>query len=233
MVQELRRFTVPITRPWLYRLMENPDSLPVETLDRLADLEGIQSKISQLIDENGDKALPAGQRSLWDRELIQPLYEALRSLPRKILVDMRFWHWLCILPLQDFVWYRWHGYIPEHPRRALSEHHALVGRFTGTPTLNGFSRNALSRLYWCASTLYSENEGFYWVELALQNQDLYQAIFERKFSLYPPAVKACLKELKDKTETERREATRRLNHHLTTIVLETLSEDDIRQLIDL
>jgi len=233
MAQELRRFTVPVTRPWLYRLLENPDSMLTEPIDGQATLRDVKRTINRLIKKCGSEPLPANQRSAWDRELVKPLYEALNRLPRRTLVDMRFWHWLCTSPLRDFVWYRWHGQLPDDPRSVLNQSQALVGRFTGTPSLNGFSRNALTRLYWCAATLYTEEEGFYWVELALRNQDLYQAIFERKFSLYPPAVRACLRELKDKSETERREATKRLNHHLTTIVLETLTEDDIRNVLTL
>jgi hypothetical protein len=66
---------------------------------------------------------------------------------------------------------------------------------------------------------------------ALANQDFFQAIFERKFGLYPPAARACLDVLRDASEDERREATKRLNHYLTTIVLENLTEGDIRELL--
>jgi hypothetical protein len=233
MAQELQQFTTPVTRPWLYRLLENPAAIPVEPLEHQASLREVRKTVTRLIKKCGDQPLPIHQRSSWDRELVQPLYKALKGLPRRTLVDIRFWHWLCIVPLQDFVWYRWYGQIPEDPRMALNQSQALIGRFTGTSSLNGFSRNALARLYWCAATLYTEEEEFHWVELVLSNQDLYQAIFERKFSLYPPAVRACLIELKDRTEAERREAIKRFNYHLTTIVLETLTEEEIRKVLTL
>jgi hypothetical protein len=233
MAQELKQFTTPVTRPWLYRLLENPESMPADPLLSRASLKEVKKTVTRLIRKCGDEPLPVNQRSSWDRELVQPLYKALRGLPRRTLVDMRFWHWLCIVPLRDFVWYRWYGQIPDDPRTALSQNQALIGRFTGTASLNGFSRNALTRLYWSAATLYTEEEGFHWIELVLSNQDLYQAIFERKFSLYPPAVRACLIELKDRSEAERREAIKRFNYHLTTIVLETLTEDDIRKVLTL
>ena len=233
MAQELQQFTAPVARPWLYRLLENPESMPTEPIVGRATLSEVKKTVKRLIKRCEGEPLPTNQRSSWDRELVEPLYEALKDLPRRTLVDMRFWHWLCIVPLQDFVWYRWHGQIPDAPGSVLNQNQALTGRFTGTSSLNGFSRNALTRLYWCAATLYTEEEGFHWVELILANQDLYQAIFERKFSLYPPAVKACLIELKDRSEAERREAIKRFNYHLTTIVLETLSEEDIRKMLTL
>jgi hypothetical protein len=79
--------------------------------------------------------------------------------------------------------------------------------------------------------LYSERDGYHLVYQVLSSQDFFQAIFEREFSLYPPAARACVQELASASEDERREATRKLNHYLTTIVVETLREEDIRALI--
>jgi len=93
------------------------------------------------------------------------------------------------------------------------------------------SRNALARLYWCATALWGEAEGYKWVRAALTNQDFFQGIFERKLGLCRPAAVAALKELSKKDEGTRRTALVRLNHYATTIALETLSEEGVAELL--
>ena len=109
----------------------------------------------------------------------------------------------------------------------------MMERFLGAGTLRGTSRNALARLWWCAESLSSGQDGYRLARQALARQDLFQAIFERQFGLYPPAVRACLRRFGNSGVSERewRDGTRRLNHYLTTIVLEALSEDEILELL--
>jgi hypothetical protein len=132
------------------------------------------------------------------------------------------------------VWKRWLGNIPDSPAVALesgSLWQRFLGNQSGKSTLSGMSRQALARLWWCAEILGTE-DGYRLARTAVRRQDLYQAVFEREFGLYPPAARACIKFFDGRSENEAREGTRRLNQLLSTLVLETLDEDDIMQMLE-
>ena len=220
----LRRY-VELTDPRaLPRLLVDPPSAASEPLGLTADFQELRAVFKKLLEER-----QGGDRAAWDGELVEPLHCALRVLSHRVAADMRFWHWLSVAELAEVVWHRWHGSVPDPLPETIGP--SLTGRFLGSPTLHGVSRNALARLWWCAESLYSEVDGYSLARQALAKQDLFQAIFERKFGLYPPAARACLRKFRDASEEEWREGTRRLNHYLTTIVLEALMEDNILALL--
>lgn len=223
----LYRFQEPTTAVRLREILENGEEELSESTGHEVDLNEVRDRI-QIITGLASGAT-SQQRAYWDQLLIEPLHQALRKVPRSVAADMRLWHRLCVIEFPEFVWLRWLGRVPENVGTSLTD--AMVQRFLGSNTLHGVSRNALARLYWCAETLYSESEGYEWVRQALANQDLFQAIFEREFGLYPPAARACLRVLRNAGEQEHREATRRLNHSLTTIALESLTEEQIVRLL--
>jgi hypothetical protein len=66
---------------------------------------------------------------------------------------------------------------------------------------------------------------------ALENQDFFQAIFERKFGLHRPAASACLSVLNNASEEDRRQTTKDLNHVLTTIAVELLTQPEVEGLL--
>ncbi len=226
MSTDLRRYQEPVSFGRLPGVLLQPWAEPGEPVGFVAELGEVREYVSRMRRTDHPTVL---QRSAWDRELVAPLHRALLQLPRRDALDMRLWHWLCIAQFPDFVWMRWVGQVPEQPSRALTP--AVSERFLGGQSLHGVSRNALARLYWCAEMLYSERDGYDLVHQVLSSQDFFQAIFEREFSLYPPAARACVRELAGASEDERREATRRLNHYLTTVVVEALREDEIRSLL--
>lgn len=223
MSTELRRYAEPCSVRDLPRLLADPTAAPSEPLGLTRDFQQVRAVFQRLLEEK-----PGDDRAAWDAELVEPLHRALRGLSYRVAADMRFWHWMCIAQFQDLVWHRWYGGVPD-PLPEIRP--ALAGRFLGSPTLHGVSRNALARLWWCAESLYSDAEGYSLARQALAKQDLFQAIFERKFGLYPPAVRACLRKFRDAGEEAWREGTRRLNHYLTTIVAEALSEEEIAALL--
>lgn len=220
----------------LYRFKEavRPDALPailageclpdVESVGILADLDSVRAEFERV-----RKAFPS-ERAQWDRHIAVVLHGVLRSLTRRQAADMRFWHWLCTVEMAEFVWLRWHGSVPEDMTVAESQR-ALSERFLGGPTLHGVSRNSLARLWWCAEALWTPSDGYQLVDLVLSNQDFFQTVFERKFSLYPPAARAFVRVHASSSEAERREAARKLNHHLTTITVEALDEREIEALL--
>ena len=217
---ELRRFALPLSPSTLAAVLADPNAAPSEPTGFDADLSTVHSVF---VSGRGEIS-----GSSWDALIAEPLHRALRHLPRRLVTDMRLWQWLAADPFAEFVWTRWYGAVPDRPSEVLTD--SLGERFLGTSTLRGVSRNALARLFWCADALHS-GEDYSLTTQALENQDFFQAMFERAFGLYPPAVRACLEVLDRASETERRSAARKLNHYLTTITLEALDENDVRHLL--
>lgn len=224
MVIELKRFSVPLTIRQLPAALRDSSSIESESLGMSADFDEVQSVFETFHSEHGDEATERVRARL-DWELAVPLHKALTGLSRRNATDMQFWHWLCICQFQDIVWYRWYGHMPTDFSGVIST--SLAERFAGSSTLHGISRNTFARLWWCAESLHSNEDGYDLVRIALSSQDFFQAIFERKFSLCVPVAKACLMTLEDHSEDDRREATKELNHYFTTIVAEALSEQDV------
>ncbi len=226
---ELRRYVRYIDDASLPRLLAEPDLEVTELLGITADF----SQILQTCVRTDNPGRGRSDLALLDGRLVEPLHQAMLDLPHRVATDMRFWHWLCISALQEVVWHRWYGDTSDSPADALAKSDTLSERFLGSSTLHGVSRNSLARLWWCAETLYSEQDGYDLARQALARQDLFQAVFERQFGLYPPAARACLRRFGNGNVSERewRDGTRRLNHYLTTIVLESLSEEDILDLL--
>lgn len=223
MTVTLRRLLSPVTsNRQLAVLLENPGQVRSEPLGIEADLSAVRAVFDGFYNQSPDAT--SIERARLDRELAIPLHEALRPLSRRIATDMRFWHWLCICELQDIVWYRWYGRVPEEFSGVISP--SLAERFTGGPSLHGVSRNSFARLWWCVETL-RDDEGDELIRIVLASQDLFQAVFERRFCLYVPAARACIRALGNSNEEDRRDATKLLNHYFTTIVAEALCEDDI------
>lgn len=224
MTVELRRLTIPLaTIRQLAAVMQDPSYIESEPLDPVADFDEVRSVFDRFYNDNAEAS--SIERARLDRELAAPLHRALTGLSRRDATDMQFWRWLCVCQFQDVVWYRWYGRIPVDFGGIISP--SLAERFLGSPTLHGVSRNAFARLWWCAEALYTEEDGYDLVNIALSSQDFFQGIFERMFGLYVPAARACVRVLRDSSEDERRQATKELNHYFTTIVAEALSEEDI------
>lgn len=222
---ELLSYTSPLHFSSLPGALADPQRYETSTLGIDADLDQFRQTV-EFLTVTGKSS--GEERASWDRNLSVDLHQCLKELSNRQATDMGLWHWLCVSEFPGLVWLRWTGSVPE-VSGAISP--ALSVRFLGSPTLNGISRNTLARLYWCAVTLYSEQDQYELVQLAFSRQDLFQAIFDRRFGLYPPAARACVRVLHHATEERWREATRRLNHVLTTTVLEALDEDDVTAIL--
>ena len=224
---ELRRFTSQLRSPDLVEALRRPEEFETTALGLELDLERFCQTLDRLIRDHPNP-FPE-QRAGWDEPLSMELHQCLTGLSRRQATAMGMWHWLCVSQFPHLVWRRWTGRVPDDLAQALKP--ALVGRFLGNTTLNGVSRNTLARLWWCAETLWSEDDQYELVHLVFRRQDLFQAVFDREFGLYPPAARACVGVLHEANEQQWRNATRRLNNILTTTVLETLNEGDIRSIL--
>lgn len=188
--------------------------LPDEAIHPAIDLGGVDELIASTM-----AAHAAGDTAM-DRAIAIPLHRALR-LPRRLAADRRIWAWLGTMRYADFVAHRW-------PKGATSGVRAAE-RFTGDRV-----RQAIARLWWAAELTWSPQTGYALTEEMMSLggfQDLYEAMAGRAFCGYPPAVRAFIKAVGGKPERTIRQVARELSYVLTTMVLETMSEEAITELL--
>jgi hypothetical protein len=223
----IRKFVEPVQPGLLYAAIQSPDSLETVALDLdPVDFQEFRNAIDQVRRSGGTNSL---RRGAWDRMLVEPFHRALAGLSVSDALDMGLWHWLCIQGFPDLVRERWaiDAWTPDQGG-------APPGyiRFLGTPTLSGFSRNCLARLWWAGQTLYSDDDGYQLVKGVFEPQDLFTAVFERDLVLNRKAARACVGLLRGKDGSEVKVLCKRLSQWATTIQLELLDEEDIRQLME-
>lgn len=153
-----------------------------------------------------------------DEDLAPALHEVL-SLDRFTAADTGIWHYLCAVEYPDFVRHRW------------GNDSGVVNkdRFLGA-----LRRNALARLWWGAEVSIRGDADYSSTRLLFARrggQDLFEQVFGRRFSNYPPAVQAFLKRIQGKKRKIIRPTAETLSQTLTTVVLEAMEEDDIESLL--
>ena len=165
-----------------------------------------------------------------DAELARELHGALRDTDKRVLLDQRFWQWLTTGPFADYTQARWVPGLAEQPH--LLDELAVQKRYLGGGSLNGMSRNALSRLFWGAETLWTPGDQYRWSDVVVGNQDFYTALFERRLGLYPALAVVVAENLENAAESERRETLMNLNHVMTTVVVEALRPAQLTELVE-
>lgn len=220
---QLCRYERLISVSELPAVLDNPSRVASEAIAGEIDLGPAMTRFEAVLE-----GLATGEvrsRTALDAAMVEPLHMAMSSMPHRVTCDTRMWQWLCIGPMRRFVVRRW--FRDDDAQLDAS----TASRFLGAPTLNGMSRNALARLYWCGHQLYNEHHRYELAQVVISYQDFYQAIFERKLGNHPEAARACARALKDDSETVRRKVLMRLNHELSTTVLEIMGEEDLLALV--
>jgi hypothetical protein len=224
---ELKHFSVPAGADNLIELLNDTSRERTESYGHQVELNAVSRLATTQIGNRTDRV------SVWDGELGPVLHQALRELPRRMLLDMAMWEWLAITQFRDWILHRWlGGELPEDGSLKTSQ----VERFTGRPTLHGFARHAIARLYWGADALYAPGAGdggYEYFKIVFANQDFQQGLFERKFSLCASVPSVCAVTLKSLGQDQRREKLKRLNFLASTIALEALDQDGVTALLAL
>jgi hypothetical protein len=182
-------------------------------------LEGIDNELEL---EEFDRAIDSVMSETEKHKSeIDPLAapEIHRTLPltRREAADGGVWHYLTMVHRPDFVRHRW-----EYNSRSYMEK-----RFFGC---GEWDTNTLYRLWWAAEL--TEKNGDYGVtEDIFTRQRLVRAIFDRDLCMYRPAVLACVDALRESSGEVIEETVKRLNRRLTTVQLESASEQDIRDMV--
>lgn len=224
MAEEMFRFEEPLLQSQLLGALDRSQIPPTTKAGVTADLDPVDRAMKRLMGN------PKPRRSDYDVELCETLHAQLKHLSPALTVDMRFWHWLCTQRLQEFVWIRWHGEIPQDIRAALSRS-GMSDRFLGNRTLRGRNRNALSRLFFTAEALHDKKMGYKLATSAFANQDRHTSIFERSMGLIPAAAKALVRSTQGMGSEDIQKTAKRLNHIGSSLVLELIDEQAVVQLL--
>jgi len=191
---------------------------------------GVKIDLTEFIDLSESTKHNGQIRPRDDAPLAVALHKALRDIPARVLLDMQFWHWLCLGPLRPYVLARWCDGL--EPKSASTLGPAPLRHFIGSSSMVGFARNAATRLYWIADVSFSERSDYSAVPTLFGNTDLMSGIFERKLGLDRRAALHFSERLAPEKEKIRREVLRDLNLVLTTTALEFLSVDDLKELVE-
>ncbi len=143
-----------------------------------------------------------------------------RALPltRREAMDPGVWRFLTVVHQPEFVRHRWKN----------STFQVMRSRFWAPGTRP--DSNALGRLWWIAE-LTRQRRNYELTEKVLKKQALATNIFVREISWYRPAVAACARVLGSSPIVVVEGTMRRLTKTLSTVVLESLGEDDLVRLM--
>jgi len=199
--------------------------------DGAVDIAGLREKFQAVM---GDEVVDFGDVTIDGSEYGRGSAEidaALASEVRKHLGFTReqashdgMWRYLAVVEFPEFVRYRW-PYPDDSSNRTYTS-----ARDKFLRPASDLYGNALVRLWWMAE-LTRDGDDYSLTEHALGHQELANDVFDRGFARYPPAVKAIVDELHDAKSDVISETTTKLNHALSTIRLESLSESQIRQMV--
>jgi len=140
----------------------------INLLGHSSDLQKFESKWPTLLPPG--KPLTNQERAATDWQLADTLHDALRHLPRRELLKPRFWEWLSLVALPDYVIARW---VADRENFTV----ANCGRFTCSAGVAGIETNALARLYWTADVSWSVRADYSGLDSLLRLQDLHKTIF--------------------------------------------------------
>ena len=192
---------------------ERPRTEPTGVTIDLTDMLGVIGEL----DLDG-----AARRRDWDRAVVVPLWEAVAAVPRRVLVDIRCWRFLAVVPLRRYVLARW---MPEWNPDVGALTSAQAQRFLGSQSNQGFSRNAIGRL-WRVIDALGDSE---LVDLVLDDQSLFATVFERDLGAHRPTARACVRVLAGRPDDEKLRATQELNILAATVALEALDQSAIER----
>lgn len=228
---ELRRFIEPLRAARLEDvLLGASPPPPVESVNPQIDLSPLEAAVEdEVIRLRAAASKP--QRALSDAALVEPVHETLRELSRRDAADMRAWHWLTTVAFPELVWRRWLGAPPALEELSATLAGQLPRRFLGNSNLSGTSRNTFARLWWLGEALGTDGD-YSIARSALEKQDLFQGVFERRMGLCPPLARACVTRLLAVPEARQRAVTQMVNHFATTTVLEILDDGAADALVE-
>lgn len=219
-------FTEPVSKSELSQIILNNKIPETTELEIEVDLETAIGLSKERTDE---------------ADLAEEIHKCLRDFPISLLTDQCLWHWMTIVPFQDFVINRWND--SDNLRKWLDSD-AGKKRFLGVNSIRGWNENAIARLFWSAQ-LTVEGEGDYHLTREILNDaDLHKNLFDRQMCLDPGLLKVCIRKFTSSDFTDLvnlssfarrpvyREAIKLARMQLQAKVFEAYNTNMIENLID-
>ena len=189
--------------------------------------------------------------SNYDYNFAEIIYHQLSKLNNRDLTDIRFWQWVSLEYLQNYIWQRWwvsknidnSKSVPKTKEEKIliikkinedleEQWSPLTVRFLGGTSLKSLtSRNAISRLFWPYKILEKEDL----VKKCFQKQDIAVSVFERQFGLCPEVAKAFVEGIFIKHEKLDKKSiqleAKKLNRYFVTINADYLNINSVKELL--
>jgi hypothetical protein len=207
-----------------HRLKILADSgINVNLLSDSVTLDVFESRWRSLLPQH--TSLSPTQRAGTDWQLAEVLHEALRHLPRRVLLKPRFWEWLSIVRLPEYVVSRW----VSDPTNFTA---ANCGRFVCTSGVAGVETNALARLYWTADVSWTIRGDYTGLDSLFRIQDLHKTIFTNELCYQQRLCLAHADEMKQNfDEDEAREMVKILGKIQASTSYVSLSDQQLSALV--
>ncbi len=149
---------------------------------------------------------------------LAPRVHSALPLRRREAADPKVWGWLTVE--------RYPGLVPHRWKQNAKTGAWPLERLTGDKV-----RQTLARLWWAAE-LTMDASGDYGLTRELFSlsgfQDAYEAMFGREFCGYRPALSAFIQVAGPHPEKVMRETAKQFSNLLSTVVVESLSEDELK-----
>lgn len=160
-----------------------------------------------------------------DVAIARELYDAVlkSQIKSSFCTDMRFWQWVSLNPMQEYVKWRWSIDLENKPSH--------YSRFLGTGGIRGLSQNAISRIYTPAALLLPEVDGVELLESLFDKAQKELSIFQSESCLNRRVLIAVVKATKGKNQRESKNTIMKLNALKYTKCFEVMTEDEILDLL--
>lgn len=178
--------------------------------------------------------LPKVQTQEFETKCAIELFNALEPVQKvnpNLLSDPKFWAWISLVPMRDYILGRWCGGAGLFGK-VLPADISTSYFFTKRGDLKGHTRSGARRLYIAAKACQLADGNFDNLSKFFADTDLFTGIFERRLSLNSEIAVELAIALVDKDRATRRYVLRSVQLMLGTIALEYLDRKQIKALIE-
>lgn len=210
--------------------------------DKFLYVEKLKAQINENIKKYDKKTILK-----YDAFFSKIIFNHLKHLPRRELTDVRFWQYIGLEYLQNYIWIRWSREVnnikllnQDQKIKIIKSFNqdeneiwsSITSRFLGGSSLKSLtSRHAISRLFWPFKILEDEDL----VKLCFEKQDIAVAVFERQYGLHPEVAKAFIKNISLKYKNLEKKniqlEAKKLNRYFATINADYLDQNSIKKLL--
>ena len=160
-------------------------------------------------------------------KIIYKIFSPQLSIANSLEGDIRFWQWLAVVPLRDYVFWRW-SIEYEVDGKYTDQHYK---RFLGQGGAGGYSWQSISRLYFPAKLILAENNEdllkSFW---SLQQKE--QSIAQNEQAFNPNVFVALVKAVENVTDGNAvNEMIRKISGLNGAICFDYLGEEEILSIL--